>query len=158
MSQGSCRLGLWHVLVTWNDETVHQIRFSRTGLPGGVPIQISRYLAGKGQSFSPLTSPLLSLASVYGDIYRIVHAIPYGYTRTYGEVACMAGTSPRVVGQAMKRNTTPLIIPCHRVIGSGGIGGFTPDIWIKEELLRMESEMMNLPGFPGGDSQLPGLQ
>ena len=44
------------------------------------------------------------------------------------------------------------------LVSSQGIGGFTPDIWIKEELLRMESEMMNLPGFPGGDSQLPGLQ
>jgi methylated-DNA-[protein]-cysteine S-methyltransferase len=39
----------------------------------------------------------------------------------------------------MKRNITPIIIPCHRVVAAGGIGGFSPDIWIKEELLRIEA-------------------
>jgi methylated-DNA-[protein]-cysteine S-methyltransferase len=43
-----------------------------------------------------------------------------------------------VVGQALARNLLPLIIPCHRVVSRSGIGGFSPDPAIKEELLAME--------------------
>jgi len=57
---------------------------------------------------------------------------------TYGDIARRAGTSPRVVGQAMRRNMVPLVIPCHRVVSQSGIGGFTPDPAIKEDLLAME--------------------
>jgi methylated-DNA-[protein]-cysteine S-methyltransferase len=66
--------------------------------------------------------------------------IGYGTTATYGEIAETAGTVPRVVGQAMARNPTPLVIPCHRVVGKHGIGGFTPSIEIKETLLRIEKK------------------
>ena len=52
----------------------------------------------------------------------------------------MAGTTPRVVGQAMARNPTPLVIPCHRVVAADGIGGFSPSVEIKEELLAMEKK------------------
>jgi methylated-DNA-[protein]-cysteine S-methyltransferase len=78
--------------------------------------------------------------SMYGRIYRAVREIPYGSTATYGEIARIAGTAPRVVGQAMARNPTPLVIPCHRVIAAKGIGGFSPDIEIKEALLAMEKK------------------
>ncbi len=140
MNEGSCRLGLWHVQVSWDKNIVHRIRFSKSQIPGSVPEQITRFLAGTGDSFAPLTSPLLLLDGVYGDIYRAVHSIPYGSLSTYGEIARLVTTSPRIVGLAMKRNTTPLIIPCHRIVSSQGIGGFTPDIWIKEELLRIEAK------------------
>ena len=53
---------------------------------------------------------------------------------TYGEIAGKVSTSPRVVGQAMRRNPTPLVIPCHRIVGKHGIGGFTPSPEIKEAL------------------------
>ncbi|NTV00647.1 MAG: MGMT family protein, partial [Methanoregulaceae archaeon] len=74
----------------------------------------------------------------YAQVYREVRNIPYGSTATYGEVADRAGTSPRVVGQAMRRNTVPLVIPCHRVVSRSGMGGFTPDPEIKALLLDME--------------------
>ena len=64
--------------------------------------------------------------------------IPYGSTVTYGEIAREVGTSPRAVGQAMARNPTPLVIPCHRVVAADGIGGFSPSVEIKEALLAME--------------------
>ncbi len=146
MNEGSCRLGLWHVQVSWDKNIIHRIRFAKSQIPGSVPEQITRFLAGKSASFIPLTSPLLLLDGVYGDIYRAVHSIPYGSLCTYGEIARLVQTSPRIVGLAMKRNITPLIIPCHRVVSSQGIGGFTPDIWIKEELLRMEAK--NRSRFP----------
>ena len=61
-------------------------------------------------------------------------------TATYGEIAARVGTSPRVVGQAMARNPTPLIIPCHRIVAVKGIGGFTPPLEIKRDLLAMEKK------------------
>ncbi len=140
MTEGACRLGLWYVWVSWTGNVVHQVRFLRTGIPGPVPMQITRYLAGKVSDLDPLTSPLSDREGVYGEIYRAVRSIPYGSVRTYGEISRQAGTSPRIVGLAMMRNITPIIIPCHRVISKDGIGGFTPDLWIKEELLRIETE------------------
>lgn len=43
---------------------------------------------------------------------------------TYGEVAKIVGTSPRIVGNACRRNPIPLIIPCHRVLAKAGLGGY----------------------------------
>jgi len=139
VSEGSCRLGLWFVNVSWTGEVVHQIRFQRSGLKGPVPDPITRFLAGKTTTLDPLVTLLPDLSGTYGRIYQAVKAIPYGSVRTYGEVARQTDTCPRAVGLAMSRNTTPLLIPCHRVVAAKGLGGFTPDIWIKEELLRIEA-------------------
>ncbi len=78
--------------------------------------------------------------TAYARIYHAVQKIPYGSTDTYGEIAQEVGTVPRVVGQAMARNPTPLVIPCHRVVAADGIGGFSPSVEIKEELLAMEKK------------------
>ena len=69
-----------------------------------------------------------------------VREIPRGKTATYGEIARRVGTSPRVVGQAMARNPTPLVIPCHRVVAADGIGGFSPSVEIKEAPAAMEKK------------------
>ncbi len=50
--------------------------------------------------------------------------IPYGETRTYGEIAKILKTSPRAVGNACRNNPLPIIIPCHRVVAANGIGGY----------------------------------
>lgn len=127
-------------MIAWEGTTVHQVRFVRTAPAGPVPVQFTQYLAGRTRSFAPLVSASLATGAAYQNIYAVVAEIPYGETRTYGEVAAQADTHPRVVGNAMARNPTALIIPCHRVVASsGGQGGFTPDPRIKEELLRMET-------------------
>ncbi len=142
VSEGSCRLGLWYVNISWDDEIVHRIRFQRIGISGPVPVVITQYLAGKNTTLKPLVSHLPEQPGTYGRIYKAVQAIPYGSVQTYGEIARQADTSARAVGLAMSRNTTPLLIPCHRVVASQGLGGFTPDIWIKEELLRIEATVI----------------
>ena len=83
--------------------------------------QIKSYLDQKLQIFSlPIDW------SSYTDFQRAVLeetlAIPYGETRSYGQVAAAIGRpkASRAVGQAEKRNDVPLVIPCHRVIGSDG--------------------------------------
>lgn len=74
-------------------------------------------------------------------VYEKVARIPYGYLSTYGEIAndvgCIGGA--RAVGQVMAANRFPLIVPCHRIISSGGaIGGFSSGIDLKRHLLGLE--------------------
>lgn len=57
-------------------------------------------------------------------VWKVMCAIPPGHTLTYGEVARRLGSAARAVGGACGDNRIPLIIPCHRVVGSNGIGGF----------------------------------
>jgi methylated-DNA-[protein]-cysteine S-methyltransferase len=76
-------------------------------------------------------------------VWRAIHAIPSGRTLTYLDVARQLRTAPRPVGGACGANRIPLVIPCHRVLGSGGIGGFMhmrrgPGIDIKRWLLKHE--------------------
>jgi methylated-DNA-[protein]-cysteine S-methyltransferase len=51
--------------------------------------------------------------------------IPPGKTLTYGELAKKLNSHPRAVGQALKRNPLPILLPCHRVVSQTGIGGFS---------------------------------
>jgi methylated-DNA-[protein]-cysteine S-methyltransferase len=138
ITSGSCRLGLWHVHVSWRDTTVYRVRFSKTRIGGGVPDAIRKFCAGQPVDLLAFDAPSLQGNEVYPRIYRTVREIPYGRTATYGEISQVVGTHPRVVGQAMARNAVPLVIPCHRVIAADGIGGFSPSVEIKEELLAME--------------------
>ena len=137
---GSCRFGLWYVHVWWNGTAVHRVRFSTTGLEGEVPPLIRKYCGGQPVDCSALDSFALHDDTTYSRIYREVRDVSYGTTKTYGEIAEKVGTSPRVVGQAMARNPTPLVIPCHRIVAAQGIGGFSPSLEIKEALLAMEKK------------------
>jgi len=140
MSSGSCRLGLWFVHVWHNDRTIYRVRFAPTGIPGEVPDAIRQYCAGRPVDLLGFDTPTLHGDEIYPRIYRAVREVLYGSTVTYGRIAQEIGTSPRVVGQAMARNVTPLIIPCHRVVAADGIGGFSPSVEIKEELLAREKK------------------
>jgi methylated-DNA-[protein]-cysteine S-methyltransferase len=57
-------------------------------------------------------------------VWQAMCAIPRGRTRTYGELAAQLGGEARAVGQACGDNRLPIVIPCHRVVAAGGIGGF----------------------------------
>lgn len=135
---GSVKFGLWHVHVHWEKNIIFRISFVKKPVPSSVPVEISRFLAGISENFGDLISVGTTSDYPFSNIYQAVERIEYGTTTTYGEIASIAGTYPRVVGLALKRNPTPLIIPCHRVIGKKSIGGFTPDISIKEDLLSLE--------------------
>jgi len=141
--EGSIRYGLWFVYVRWDEQNmVSRVRFVNKEVSGPVPVQVSQYLAGRSICLDPLYSIHMNDTGVYGEIYRQVTKIPYGELRTYKEIADTVGTGARVVGLAMKRNLTPLIIPCHRVVSTSGIGGFTPDISIKQDLIALEEKVM----------------
>jgi methylated-DNA-[protein]-cysteine S-methyltransferase len=140
---GSCRLGLWFVHVWHDGTTIHRVRFAKTGISGNVPEPIRQYCAGRAVDLTTIPTIAIHDDGTYSRVYRAVRDVPFGCTATYGEIAARVGTSPRVVGQAMARNPTPLVVPCHRITATGGIGGFTPDIGIKELLLAMEAATMH---------------
>jgi len=77
-------------------------------------------------------------------VWEILLSIPYGETRSYGQVACAAGypNGPRAVGQANGRNPISIIVPCHRVIGSnGGLTGYGGGLPRKRALLKLEKTL-----------------
>ena len=57
-------------------------------------------------------------------VWQAIAAIPVGQTRRYGELAAELGSVARAVGQACGNNPLPIVIPCHRVVAAGGLGGF----------------------------------
>ena len=74
-------------------------------------------------------------------VWSVVRDIPYGETRSYGQIARQAGSpgAARAVGRAMATNPVPIVVPCHRVIGSdGSLRGFGGGLDLKRRLLEME--------------------
>jgi len=101
--------------------------------------QLDEYFKGKRKKFSvPL---LLDGTDFQKAVWRQLQRIPFGQTASYGDVARAIGSPQafRAVGNANNKNPIPLIIPCHRVIGSDGrLVGFGSGIWRKEWLLDHE--------------------
>jgi methylated-DNA-[protein]-cysteine S-methyltransferase len=79
------------------------------------------------------------------SVWRMMREIPYGETATYGGMAAALGSGPRAVGMACGRNPIPIIVPCHRVLGSGGKeGGFSggQGLPTKRQLLALEGVVL----------------
>ena len=126
-------------------------RFKRPSLldadKASVPLrQLDEYLRGRRKAFTfPIDWGLLR--PFQREVLQIVYAIPYGETRSYGEIAHQMGRphAARAVGRANATNPMPLVIPCHRVIGMDGkLHGYGggEGLKTKEWLLRMEGAVM----------------
>ncbi|WP_179401516.1 methylated-DNA--[protein]-cysteine S-methyltransferase [Burkholderia guangdongensis] len=84
--------------------------------------QIERYFERASATFD---LPLADVGTAFQHrVWDAISAIPPGVVLTYGQLAKQIGSAPRAVGQACGANYFPLVIPCHRVVASGGIGGF----------------------------------
>jgi methylated-DNA-[protein]-cysteine S-methyltransferase len=104
---------------------------------------LERYSAGDEAEFD---LPLAPAGTAFERrVWSALRAIPYGRTRTYGEISRVAGGSPRSVGRAVGKNPIPIIIPCHRVLAAGGIGGFSAPggLATKRALLAIEAASRN---------------
>ncbi|PKF50539.1 methylated-DNA--[protein]-cysteine S-methyltransferase [Enterovibrio nigricans] len=101
--------------------------------------QLLEFLAGKRFEF---TVPLAPDGTEFQhQVWRALRAIPYGETRTYAQIANEIGNphACRAVGMANNVNPLPLIVPCHRVIGSDGqLTGYRYGLTIKKKLLEIE--------------------
>ncbi len=84
-------------------------------------------------------------------VWAEIAAIPYGETRTYGELAVLTGSHPRAVGGAVAHNPLSIIVPCHRVLGAtGALTGYAGGLERKRALLALEA------GTSGRRARHPG--
>ncbi len=130
--------------VTEEDGRITRLRWggeAASGTPGPVSLraldQLRAYFAGELRAFD------LPLALGQGFQARFLAAlldIPFGETRTYGDLAGALGVPAQAIGQACGANRIPVIIPCHRVLGASGLGGYSGrgGIETKVWLLRHE--------------------
>jgi O-6-methylguanine DNA methyltransferase len=103
---------------------------------------LAEFFKGRRRGFPPqASSPFVENGTEFQRrVWEGIAEIPYGETKTYGELAISLGNpgAARAVGQACNANPLALIVPCHRVIGSSGLGGFAGGSVIKQALLRLE--------------------
>ncbi len=128
-----------------DENAVTAIRFSAGGAQDASPLldaaeaQLREYFAGARRTFD---LPLAPHGTAFQQrVWAALRAIPYGETRTYGELAAAIGnpSASRAVGMANHRNPIPIIIPCHRVIGANGtLTGYAGGLEIKRRLLALE--------------------
>ena len=128
-----------------DEAAVTAIRFGADGAQDASPLldaaeaQLREYFAGTWRTFD---LPLAPRGTAFQQrVWAALRAIPYGETRTYGELAAAIGSpsASRAVGMANHRNPIPIIIPCHRVIGANGtLTGYAGGLEIKRKLLALE--------------------
>ena len=112
--------------------------------------RLQGYFRGENPSFQDMLD-LSGGTSFQRAVWEGARKIPYGETRSYGELAEEIGRpgSARAVGQAMSRNPVAIIIPCHRVVASGGkLGGFGNRLDLKWSLLSLEADDGLPPDYP----------
>ncbi|MDG5758568.1 MGMT family protein [Natronococcus sp. A-GB1] len=103
--------------------------------------QLREYETGTRECF---TLEVDSPDTFTGKVMRAMERIPYGETRTYGDLAAELETAPIAVGQACGRNPVPVIVPCHRVVSSDSLTGYAGGLDMKRRLL--EHEGAEIPG------------
>jgi methylated-DNA-[protein]-cysteine S-methyltransferase len=147
MTTGALPSPVGPLLVSLTGEAVSGIHFCGeeqvpldVALSGRVAEELASYFAGELRSF---TLPVdLSGASAFTRLVLEATArVPYGETRTYGEIAAEIGMpgATQAVGNALGANPVPIVVPCHRVIrADGSMGWFTGGPAIKRRLLAIE--------------------
>jgi methylated-DNA-[protein]-cysteine S-methyltransferase len=154
------------LLVAATDRGLLRVSFEGGGDPGAALEQIARvagrrvlrapravaeaerelgeYFAGNRRAFDlpvDLRGQAVFAVSVLSELAKV----PYGHTRTYGELATAAGNpkAARAVGMVMNRNPIPIVLPCHRIVGaSGSLVGYAGGLERKETLLRLEGAIL----------------
>ena len=108
--------------------------------------QLEEYFDGKRLSFD--VDVELSGTDFQKSVWQEMIKIPYGETRTYQEIAINIGRprTYRAVGNACNKNKLPVVIPCHRVVGSHGLGGYAFGLDMKKELLELEKNNLDYQG------------
>ncbi len=110
--------------------------------------QLAEYFAGERRAFDLPLAPAGS--SFQRRVWDAMLAIPYGSTRSYGEVAGELGSAARAVGGACGANPIPILIPCHRILAANGLGGYSGGTGpaTKRALLALEAGRPALPLAP----------
>lgn len=140
-------LGLY-VAVEFEGNVVRSLAMTSekpAGRPRGSEIirRLEAYFKEGRADFSGYSFDLDDVTPFQRSVLEAIFRIPAGETMTYGEVAAAAGKpgAARAVGNVMAMNPVPLILPCHRVVASDGLGGFTGGLEVKRKLLRLEGAL-----------------
>jgi methylated-DNA-[protein]-cysteine S-methyltransferase len=129
------------------DDAIVAIRWADEPASNGSPLlaeaarQLDAYFAGQLSHFDLPLAPAGS--SFEARVWSAMQLIPYGETRSYGDLASVIGSAPRPVGRACGRNPIPIVIPCHRVLARGGLGGYSGSggLVTKQRLLAIEGAL-----------------
>ena len=123
------------------------IRWAEEPAGNGSPLlaeaarQLEAYFASRLSHFD---LPLAPAGSPFeARVWAAMQQIPYGETRSYGDLASAIGSAPRPVGRACGHNPIPIVIPCHRVLARGGLGGYSGagGLATKTRLLALEGAL-----------------
>lgn len=132
--------------ILWEDDNPNRIRVRTYTENNTHPMleeaqrQLKEYFEGQRTSFSLPLDPVGT--EFQKDVWNALSTIPYGETRSYGDIARQIGREKaiRAVGAANGRNPISIIVPCHRVIGaSGDLTGFAGGLEAKAALLSLEA-------------------
>src|SRR5580693_1887724 len=133
------------VAILWENDNPKRVKLGALVENSDRPIlleterQLKEYFQGKRKSFS-LKLDLMG-TKFQNDVWQALLAIPFGETRSYGQIARQLGNprALRAVGAANGRNPISIVVPCHRVIGaSGKLTGFAGGLKTKAQLLSLE--------------------
>ena len=129
-----------------NKQSAEKIHKTPAGkIAEAVKTKIEKYLEPGSKTKSIKVDVLLNVTPFQGQVLKQLQKIPYGETRTYGEIAKILKTSARAVGNACRNNPVPIIIPCHRVVAASGIGGY--DGAKSGELLTIKRKLLTNEGI-----------
>lgn len=110
--------------------------------------QLIRFAAGKKVHFDRIELDLDAETPFVRKVIDRCRAIPYGERMTYGQLAAAVGAprAARAVGNAMRTNRTPLVVPCHRVVAAGAkLGGYSGAAGVRTKLRLLEAESRTMP-------------
>src|SRR5712692_3076479 len=133
------------------DAAIVAIRWADMPFGNGSPLlaeaahQLAAYFDGRLSRFD---LPLAPAGSPFETrVWSAMQAIPYGETRCYGDLAMAVASAPRAVGGACGKNPIPIVIPCHRVLAKGGLGGYSGEggLVTKQRLLALEGAAAIMP-------------
>lgn len=134
--------------ILWEHERPGRVRLNMVDEDSAHPMlveaerQLEEYFEGRRQKFELKLDP--SGTPFQQTVWSALMEIPFGETRTYGEIAARIGhpSAARAVGAANGRNPLSIVAPCHRVLGStGALTGFAGGLEVKERLLAFEKNV-----------------
>ena len=137
-SDGTALTGLWFDDQKYFGDTLTE-EYEETNLPvfAKATEWLDIYFSGKDPGFTP---PLHLRGTAFRrKVWKALMDIPFGQKSTYGELARKLNSSPRAVGGALAHNPVSIIVPCHRVMGTGGkLTGYAGGVERKTKLLEIE--------------------
>jgi len=121
----------------------HHITLGATRAPECSPnhpmaLWLRAYFRGNHLNLPPIAPPTTPFQQ---RLRKALLEIPFGETRTYGELAKDLNSAPRAVGQSLGANPLPILIPCHRVVAANCLGGFAYGEEWKRKLLSWEASI-----------------